>query len=71
MDGTYYGGDACCEEKSLSIPTNRETPILAKLKMQRERIVENLKTVDNAILMLEEHPEFAQFTDVMNKVGRI
>lgn len=46
-------------------------PILAKLKMQRERVLESLKTLENAIAMLEHHPEFAEFTDIMNRVGRI
>lgn len=46
-------------------------PILAKLKMQRERLLDSLKTLDNAIAMLEQHPEFAEFTDIMNKVGRL
>lgn len=68
MANTYYG-DQELMEKPCAI--GRPTPILAKLKMQRDRTLDNLKTLENAIAMLEQHPEFADFTDIMNKVGRL
>jgi hypothetical protein len=70
MDG-YYGGEKMVESSLGQVCVDSPRPILAKLKMQRERILESLKTLDNAIAMLEQHPEFAEFTDIMNKVGRL
>jgi len=67
MDG-YYGEQTLAKEVGC---IDRPTPILAQLKMKRDRLVDNLKTLENAIAMLEQHPEFAEFTDVMGKVGRI
>jgi uncharacterized membrane protein YfbV (UPF0208 family) len=69
MGDTYYGSQELMAHTPGSL--DRPMPILAKLKMQRERVLENLKTLDNAIAMLEQHPEFADFTDIMNKAGRI
>jgi hypothetical protein len=69
MGDTYYGSQELMAEKPCAI--GRPTPILAKLKMQRDRTLDNLKTLENAIAMLEQHPEFADFTDIMNKVGRL
>ena len=69
MEG-YYGGEQTLA-KELVCCVDSPRPILAKLKVQRERVLESLKTLDNAIAMLEQHPEFAEFTDIMGKVGRI
>jgi hypothetical protein len=68
MDG-YYGGEVMAKEPTSCVDSPR--PILAQLKMKRDRLVDNLKTLENAIAMLEQHPEFADFTDIMGKVGRI
>jgi hypothetical protein len=70
MDGYYGGNTAVCEPSEKSCIDNPR-PILAQLKMKRDRLVDNLKTLENAIAMLEQHPEFADFTDIMGKVGRI
>jgi hypothetical protein len=70
MDG-YYGGNTALCEPSRDVGVDNPRPILAQLKMKRDRMVDNLKTLENAIAMLEQHPEFADFTDIMGKVGRI
>jgi hypothetical protein len=72
-----HAEDQCCEApatlgfggKSLRPP--QPPSIMNELQYKRERLVAQLETVNKAIAMLEEHPEFADFTDMMNNAGRI